>query len=339
MIRPFQRAQTFFASRKKKAKYGIKLYGSYWLRQESEAIFELGIRGNKTRWKCDPVSPKPVKTVVPEGEREFIHIASITPDKMVVTLPLRRGAKEDALGEIPSSLRKAFAHLDLYVSALKPRTVRERALRVQLREDLTWSAAIHCEISVFRTFVYDGKQIYSDDAIPQRKWNKYTKRNLNEVIRSTRLHLAARAKLGAFDFLVGVRGSDIPGVLSSKCATPTEIRRYVRSAEDLLATLEAVDPEDITTFFPIIALCTRYQGPNWYWNNVIPADIDWVSKFDAFIRANKESLLRASGAVVYSVAPNASAEEQNEPDGNPDPVHSDLELQQAVGLRTVQATS
>lgn len=339
MICPFQRAQEFFASRKKKAKYGIKLYGSYWLRQEGEAIFELGIRGSRTRWKYDPVSQKSVTTVVPEDEREFVPIASITPDKMVVTLPTRPGAKEDALGEILSSLRKAFAHLDLYVSASKPRAVKERALRVQLREDFTWSAAIHCEISVFRTFVYDGKQIYSDDALPQRKWNKYIKRNLNEAIRSTRLHLTARAKLGALDFLIGMRGNEILGVLSSKCATPTEFRWYVHNAEDLLATLEAVDPEDITTFFPIIALCARYQAPDWYWNSVIPADVDWVSKFDAFIRANKESLLRASGAVVYSVAPNASAEEQNEPDGDSDPVHSDLELQQAVGLRTVQATS
>ena len=119
------------------------------------------------------------------------------------------------------------------------------------------------------------------------------KRNeMNRMIQSIRNLLKVRAKLGAFDKL-----------------TPAEIDAYMRlnntggkrhvlnSPDRFLELLNAVNPEDFKSFYPLLWLADK----NWYYrnNNDNYGRVDWVARYNNLVDRMREKMRRELGVVEY----------------------------------------
>lgn len=131
------------------------------------------------------------------------------------------------------------------------------------------------------------------------------KRNeMNRMIQSIRNLMKVRTKLGAFDKLM-----------------PTEIDKYMRqtvkvnkwqvfnSPAKFLELLNAVNPEDLKSFYPLLWLADR----NWYYrnNNDSYGRVDWVARYNNLVDNMREKMRRELGVVEYVEADERSADSPN----------------------------
>lgn len=132
------------------------------------------------------------------------------------------------------------------------------------------------------------------------------KRNeMNRMIQSIRNLMKVRTKLGAFDKL-----------------TPTQVDKYMRqtngvskwqvfnSPAKFLELMQAVDPENFKSFYPLLWLADK----NWYYenNNENFGRVDWVARYNNLVDRMREKMRRELGVVEYVEADERSADS---PDG------------------------
>lgn len=140
------------------------------------------------------------------------------------------------------------------------------------------------------------------------------KRNeMNRMIRSIRNLLKVRTKLGAFDKI-----------------TPNEVHEYMRlaaahnkwqvfnSPATFLGFMQAVDPGDLKSFYPLLWLADR----NWYYMNDKTnfGRVDWVARYDNLVARMREKMRRKLGVVEYVEATERRADS---PDGGVEAARTD----------------
>lgn len=148
------------------------------------------------------------------------------------------------------------------------------------------------------------------------------KRNeMNRMIQSIRNLMKVRTKLGAFDKL-----------------TPTQVDKYMRqtngvnkwqvfnSPAKFLELMQAVDPENFKSFYPLLWLADK----NWYskTSNENFGRVDWVARYNNLVDRMREKMRRELGVVEYVEADERSADS---PDGC-------VEADRADELREVQVS-
>lgn len=115
---------------------------------------------------------------------------------------------------------------------------------------------------------------------------------MNRMIQSIRNLMKVRTKLGAFDKL-----------------TPTQVDEYMRqtngvskwqvfdSPAKFLELMQAVDPENFKSFYPLLWLAYK----NWYFrnNNENFGRIDWVARYNNLVDRMREKMRRELGVVEY----------------------------------------
>ena len=146
------------------------------------------------------------------------------------------------------------------------------------------------------------------------------KRNeMNRMIQSIRNLMKVRTKLGAFDKL-----------------TPAQVDEYMRqtsggnkwrvlnSPAKFLELMQAVDPENFKSFYPLLWLADK----SWYVSKraLNYGRIDWVARYNNLIDRMREKMRRELGVVEYVEADERSADS---PDGC-------VEADRANELREVQ---
>lgn len=119
------------------------------------------------------------------------------------------------------------------------------------------------------------------------------KRNeMNRMIQSIRNLMKVRTKLGAFDKL-----------------TPTQVGEYMRQTNGtskwqvfnnpakFLELMQAVDPENFKSFYPLLWLADR----NWYHknNNENFGCVDWVARYNNLVDRMREKMRCELGVVEY----------------------------------------
>ena len=119
------------------------------------------------------------------------------------------------------------------------------------------------------------------------------KRNeMNRMIQSIRNLMKVRTKLGAFDKL-----------------TPTQVDEHMRQTNGVskwqvfnnpakfLELLNAVNPEDFKSFYPLLWLADK----NWYYrnNNDNYGRVDWVARYNNLVDRMREKMRRELGVVEY----------------------------------------
>lgn len=302
----------------KRMTFGKKVSGNYWIRKVDANTYELGERDRKVEYT------RTGKTKLSEEAREFRPFATITPE--LISLDLKHFA--DRRVKFNSQMSHACEAIGLSLAAWRNRSKKRLCWNYALFYVENWQYKRLIEAEANDTLKWDGERLWTDDPIPVRTWDKTKKDDLNSLIRMVRKHLVARANLGVFSFLYGFRRYDAAEALKQR--TGQEYDRYVPNNETLVATFEAVDPENLESFYQVL-IWSLHHG-YWSWQEKIDSDTDWRKKFDSFVRAYKENMLRETGTVVYSVAPEASLKEHNEPDDHPDHAHSDVELQPPASL-------
>ena len=128
------------------------------------------------------------------------------------------------------------------------------------------------------------------------------KRNeMNRMIQSIRNLLKVRTKLGAFDKL-----------------TPTQVDEHMRQTNGVhkwqvfnnpakfLELLNAVNPEDFKSFYPLLWLADKH----WYYrnNNDNYGRVDWVARYNNLMDRMREKMRRELGVVEYVEADERSAD-------------------------------
>lgn len=146
------------------------------------------------------------------------------------------------------------------------------------------------------------------------------KRNeMNRMIQSIRNLIKVRTKLGAFDKL-----------------TPAQVDEYMRqtsggnkwqvlnSPAKFLELMQAVDPENFKSFYPLLWLADK----NWYCmnDNENFGRVDWVARYNNLVDYMREKMRRELGVVEYVEADERSADS---PEGC-------MEADRANKLREVQ---
>lgn len=132
------------------------------------------------------------------------------------------------------------------------------------------------------------------------------KRNeMNRIIQSIRNLLKVRAKLGAFDKLT-------PGEVDAymRLNNAGGRRHVLNSPNKFLKLLQAVDPEDFKSFYPLLWLADN----NWYYRNNDQnfGRVDWVARYNNLVDRMREKMRRELGVVEYVEADERSADS---PDG------------------------
>ena len=120
------------------------------------------------------------------------------------------------------------------------------------------------------------------------------KRNeMNRMVQSIRNLMKVRTKLGAFDKL-----------------TPTQVDEYMRqtsggskrqvfnSPAKFLELMQAVDPENFKSFYPLLWLADK----NWYYrsnSNENFGRVDWIARYNNLVDHMREKMRRELGVVEY----------------------------------------
>lgn len=152
-----------------------------------------------------------------------------------------------------------------------------------------------------------------------RVMNSEKRKEMNRTIQSVRNLMKVRTKLGAFDKL-----------------TPTQVDEHMRQTNGVskwqvfnnpakfLELLNAVNPEDFKSFYPLLWLADK----NWYYrnNNDNYGRVDWVARYNNLVDRMREKMRRELGVVEYVEADERSADR---PDGC-------VEADRADELREVQ---
>lgn len=146
------------------------------------------------------------------------------------------------------------------------------------------------------------------------------KRNeMNRMIQSIRNLMKVRTKLGAFDKLT------LTQVYEHMWQTNGMSKwQVLNNPVKFLELLNAVNPEDFKSFYPLLWLVDK----NWYYrnNNDNYGRVDWVARYNNLVDRMREKMRRELGVVEYVEADERSADR---PDGC-------VEADRADELREVQ---
>lgn len=183
--------------------------------------------------------------------------------------------------------------------------VESHASRTVKLSGRTWtykdSAHNHQEINGdLPIMIKDGK--ISSLTPPKVRVMDSEKRNeMNRMIQSIRNLMKVRTKLGAFDKL-----------------TPTQVNEHMwqtnvvskwqvfNNPAKFLELLNAVNPEDFKSFYPLLWLADK----NWYYrnNNDNYGRVDWVARYNNLVDHMREKMRRELGVVEYVEADERSAD-------------------------------
>lgn len=185
-----------------------------------------------------------------------------------------------------------------------------------------------------RSWLYRGKTIQGDVPItidiragtltpmrpPKIRVFDNEKRNeMNRMIQSIRNLMKVRTKLGAFDKLTLVEIDEF-----MRQTNGTSKWQVLDNPAKFLELMQAVDPENFKSFYPLLWLADK----SWY---VSKRDqnyghIDWVARYNNLVDRMREKMRRELGVVEYVEADERSADS---PDGC-------VEADRADELREVQ---
>lgn len=128
------------------------------------------------------------------------------------------------------------------------------------------------------------------------------KRNeMNRMIQSIRNLMKVRTKLGAFDRLTPTQVDEY------MCQTSGGNKwRVLNSPAKFLELMQAVDPEDFKSFYPLLWLADKA----WYYrdNNENFGRVDWVARYNNLVDSMREKMRRELGVVEYVEADERSAD-------------------------------
>lgn len=123
-----------------------------------------------------------------------------------------------------------------------------------------------------------------------RNINQERQKEVRRMLRIIRESFIVRVKLGAFNGLSSKQ-------LEADMYRIFGLRRWQlsTSAHNIVKILENTNPEDITSFYPLLWLLDK----NWSLKDF--SRIDWVSRYDNYIVQRREWLYRELGVVTYTV--------------------------------------
>ena len=134
------------------------------------------------------------------------------------------------------------------------------------------------------------------------------KRNeMNRMIQSIRNLMKVRTKLGAFDKLTPAQVDEYMCQTSGWQVSKWQV---FNNPAKFLELLNAVNPEDFKSFYPLLWLADK----NWYYRNYNEnfGRVDWVARYNNLVDRMREKMWRELGVVEYVEADERSADS---PDG------------------------
>lgn len=134
------------------------------------------------------------------------------------------------------------------------------------------------------------------------------KRNeMNRMIQSIRNLMKVRTKLGAFDKLTPAQVDEYMCQTSGWQVSKWQV---FNNPAKFLELLNAVNPEDFKSFYPLLWLADK----NWYYRNYNEnfGRVDWVARYNNLVDRMREKMRRELGVVEYVEADERSADS---PDG------------------------
>ncbi len=202
-------------------------------------------------------------------------------------------------------ITRALHNIPMYalfrVESYAPRTIKLSGRTWTYKDSAQNRQEINGDLPIM---IKDGK--LSSLTPPKVRVMDSEKRNeMNRMIQSIRNLLKVRSKLGAFDKL-----------------TPEQVDAYMRQTNTVskwhvfnnpakfLELMQAVDPEDLKSFYPLLWLADR----NWYYRNNHEnfGRVDWVARYNNLVDCMREKMRRELGVVEYVEADERSADS---PDG------------------------
>lgn len=137
------------------------------------------------------------------------------------------------------------------------------------------------------------------------------KRNeMNRMIQSIRNLMKVRTKLGAFDKLTPAQVDEYMRQTSGCNKWQVFKWQVFNNPAKFLELLNAVNPEDFKSFYPLLWLADK----NWYHRNYNEnfGRVDWVARYNNLVDRMREKMRRELGVVEYVEADERSADS---PDG------------------------
>ena len=137
------------------------------------------------------------------------------------------------------------------------------------------------------------------------------KRNeMNRMIQSIRNLMKVRTKLGAFDKLTPAQVDEYMCQTSGGNKWQVSKWQVFNNPAKFLELLNAVNPEDFKSFYPLLWLADK----NWYDRNYNEnfERVDWVARYNNLVDRMREKMRRELGVVEYVEADERSADS---PDG------------------------
>lgn len=167
-----------------------------------------------------------------------------------------------------------------------------------------------------RTWTYNGQEVYGDTPMilkdgvlaavnpPKVRVMNSEKRNeMNRMIKSIRNLIKVRAKLGAFDKLTPAQVDEYvhqTNVFDEHHTRHTSVLNkwhVLNNPAKFLELMQAVDPENIKSFYPLLWLADG----EWYYkgNNENFGRVDWVARYDRLVNRMREKMRRELEVVEY----------------------------------------
>lgn len=114
---------------------------------------------------------------------------------------------------------------------------------------------------------------------------------MNRTIQAVRNLMKARTKLGAFD-----------NITQADTARYTQLHidktlwQLHNSPIDFIKVLNAVNPEDIKSFYPLLRLC---YNADYRTQDQVYGPIDWVTRYNSLVDRMREGMRHALGVIEY----------------------------------------
>ena len=158
-----------------------------------------------------------------------------------------------------------------------------------------------------RTWTYKGQEINGDPPImikddklssltpPKVRVMNSEKRNeMNRMIQSIRNLMKVRTKLGAFDNLTPAQ---VDGYMRQTNGMDKWQWQVFNSPTEFLELLNAVDPENFKSFYPLLWLADK----NWYYRRSSDSygRVDWIAQYNNLVNRMREKMRRELGVVEY----------------------------------------
>ena len=118
------------------------------------------------------------------------------------------------------------------------------------------------------------------------------RKEMNRMIQSVRNLIKVRTKLGAFDKLTPAQVDEHMWQIGIEYR-----RKVLDNPAKFLELLNAVNPEDLKSFYPLLWLADK----NWYYRNYTDSygRVDWVARYNNLVDHMREKMRRELGVVKY----------------------------------------